>query len=1704
MNKFDFSKNIEKEELKIRNKLLNSILLITNLENNNDLCNLLFNNSNIFRNPSEGYIYLSFKEILLNLFKFRGHINNNNYKQIIGNILSNINYDEFMCIFVEWEKNSISHYIHIEFFLSFLIEYINFIKIKQVYINEKILNLIDNITQIKTIKQNKELIKDEKFRKMISKLFFILINVKGTHNIKNNNHYLLTLSYYLNDIKSNNEEFILLLNELFRIFFIDFYTTDDNDNNEFNILKKFQFIESKNELSDLNIKPLNSTLYEYLEKIIKIFSSFTQDPYILNEIINYLFEIQYSYYQIYLQNYRYIENKDMNPENLNNNFIICNFPHVFKSKNINEFYYSLFKYVNEKKTTILQLFPDFKNILINTFNLCPYPSYLILFFEILVDEEKLKENDQCLNEIFEIIINNESLKIKKDSNNINVNKYKKQYNNIIILLISFFHISYYPKLTNNFCISKILEYFYKFITMLKENNIIYSNYLITIYINNEKFQKTILEISFLIIINLLSKKDFSSQIINKNLDCFENRDKNSKEFGESLFFIFDILNKGDDIKDNSYYKNEDFERYLSELNCPKEEKSLLITAFINLIILLNKNIKCNNLKTFAVRVQIILLNGIMISFKKNYGKFKATKIDVIYDLILEQINSIDKEKLGFDNKLMKILIEIINKNINKYKDIDITNLNYIFNDDNRECYLKNNCLLLKQSSNFLASTIKNVFQKKPKLFGDYFYLNSINNVKYFKSDLIFKDCSIFFDEIFFKDKNFISLKNSFLIRYKNLINDDKQPSFNFPTKLKNFSSNKYNSPKVFLECDINFYKSKYFSVCHPTFNLKLLKKDSFPNFPSHYEYFNDLFEKYLYINSFNCELICVKGVNIGIIYACKQFILFKNENNFDYKNLDFIFHSAQEEIEYREKIIVIYYEDIEEIITRSFLYNYQACEILLKNGKSYFFNLYKDKYLYNFYIRLKKMQGKNPELKYIIIEEPQKAFEQNEYIKKWENNELSTYQYLLYINKYSGRSYNDLNQYPIFPWIFLSSKDDNSNMVKLRNMKHFMMTQTERGIKLAKKTYNNSLESKRHINHFSLHYSTSAYIILYLIKISPFTEGNIKLQNGTFDAPNRLIYSYDNVLAIISKGKDNRELIPELFTSIEHMFNLNYNFYGITSHHKLIHNSESLSIFNSPEEFIYFNKLILNNQLEDKNKIQYLPKCEINKWIDNVFGVNQYPPSLEKFNKFDDYAYRQIKSPKRLLEKYINRKLPTEQIIKKLCLKITRILSFGQCPEQIFKNIHVIPKNKEKKVANPQLKKIQEFANININVITFWISEKKLIFFLIKNKTNKKISVSMYDEKLNKKSEIFIDKIKLFSCGHDFFTKESVNNQNDNLNCSIAVDPLANIEIFNSFLVLDNEPKNFDYVNDENYTLKDLYEVYALNPKMSMFDISDDFNTYLFVGRNSDNSIKIYSPSKNNNQLIGQLKTDSFSSCIYKIDKEYFLTGHNNGKLLKWKIIYEIIVKFDKQNNEIKQKKIKKITINKEFYAHNCMISYIHYNERYNIILTSDVKGILYVRKYYDFHLINKIVIKNNNFNFINKVFVNDYDILCTINYNIYKKKNYICFYSINGLLLEESKNNIIINSTFLKNGKIIFNCLNESNLFIFGLNGKDHDNNGIIIEEDILKGFEVKKKNSDYIKNFIIEKNDIYILLKNGIFIKGYYEKLDSLSFGVLKFLNK
>ena len=39
------------------------------------------------------------------------------------------------------------------------------------------------------------------------------------------------------------------------------------------------------------------------------------------------------------------------------------------------------------------------------------------------------------------------------------------------------------------------------------------------------------------------------------------------------------------------------------------------------------------------------------------------------------------------------------------------------------------------------------------------------------------------------------------------------------------------------------------------------------------------------------------------------------------------------------------------------------------------------------------------------------------FTKRWQNGEISNFQYLMHLNTLAGRGYSDLTQYPVFPWI---------------------------------------------------------------------------------------------------------------------------------------------------------------------------------------------------------------------------------------------------------------------------------------------------------------------------------------------------------------------------------------------------------------------------------------------------------------------------------------------------------------------------------------------------------------------------------------------------------------------------------------------------------------------------------------------------------------
>jgi hypothetical protein len=51
-------------------------------------------------------------------------------------------------------------------------------------------------------------------------------------------------------------------------------------------------------------------------------------------------------------------------------------------------------------------------------------------------------------------------------------------------------------------------------------------------------------------------------------------------------------------------------------------------------------------------------------------------------------------------------------------------------------------------------------------------------------------------------------------------------------------------------------------------------------------------------------------------------------------------------------------------------------------------------------------------------------FDLSNMTKKWQNGTISNFDYLMYLNFIADRTFNDLTQYPVFPWVISNYKSD--------------------------------------------------------------------------------------------------------------------------------------------------------------------------------------------------------------------------------------------------------------------------------------------------------------------------------------------------------------------------------------------------------------------------------------------------------------------------------------------------------------------------------------------------------------------------------------------------------------------------------------------------------------------------------------------------------
>lgn len=69
-----------------------------------------------------------------------------------------------------------------------------------------------------------------------------------------------------------------------------------------------------------------------------------------------------------------------------------------------------------------------------------------------------------------------------------------------------------------------------------------------------------------------------------------------------------------------------------------------------------------------------------------------------------------------------------------------------------------------------------------------------------------------------------------------------------------------------------------------------------------------------------------------------------------------------------------------------------------------------------------------------------------------------------------------------------------------------LMLGDERRLEMAMDRYNECDEAE-HKYHFGSHYSNPGVVIMYLIRLCPFLDADIKFQSGQLDTPDRMFQS---------------------------------------------------------------------------------------------------------------------------------------------------------------------------------------------------------------------------------------------------------------------------------------------------------------------------------------------------------------------------------------------------------------------------------------------------------------------------------------------------------------------------------------------------------------------------------------------------------------------
>lgn len=362
---------------------------------------------------------------------------------------------------------------------------------------------------------------------------------------------------------------------------------------------------------------------------------------------------------------------------------------------------------------------------------------------------------------------------------------------------------------------------------------------------------------------------------------------------------------------------------------------------------------------------------------------------------------------------------------------------------------------------------------------------------------------------------------------------------------------------------------------------------------------------------------------------------------FEITNLNIHYSSTDEKILKTIPLAVI-----QRIYPRRYNLNNTAIEIFA-NDKTYFFN-----FKLNVKAVISTLVAMKPDLKaYVSPNYLQKRLQNA--TERWRRRLMCTFDYLMELNTLSGRTFSDVSQYPVFPWVisdYTSSYLDLNNPKSYRDLSKPIGSLNPERLKKYWERWHQLSGTETPNFLYGSHYSSTAIVLYYMLRIEPFTSYSLKLQGGRFDYPVRMFWSIEGTWNnCLENPNDVKELIPEFYYLPDLFRNPNNLNFGRLKDGVSINDVVLPPWAESPEAFVQLNRMALESEYVSAN---------IHHWIDLIFGYKQRGEEAVKANNVFYYLTYENSVQWDDVDPAFHGALRSQ------------IREFGQTPSQIFHSPH--------------------------------------------------------------------------------------------------------------------------------------------------------------------------------------------------------------------------------------------------------------------------------------------------------------------------------------------------------------------------------------------------------------------------------------------------